>query len=396
VSHLPTPVPETPPADPQGWLRAGAGSGRQDGAAGRLLPRALLAPAVAVLVLWMLAPLLMSIYFSFVNYNLMQPGERTFNGLSNFEYFITDPDFWPAVWNTLVLIGSVIVITVVLGVALALLVNEPFWGRGIVRVLLISPFFVMPTVNALLWKHMMMNPIYGILADVWRTFGAEPVDWLTDLPLFSVIVITVVLGVGLALLVNEPFPGRGIVRVLLISPFFVMPTVNALLWKHMMMNPIYGILADVWRTFGAEPVDWLTDLPLFSVIVMVAWQWLPFACLIFITSLQSLDREQMEAARMDGATAFQRFGYLTLPHLARPMAVVIMIEMIFLLSVFAEIAITTAGGPGNESTNLTYMIFKQSLMNFDVGVASAGALFAVILANIVAAFLIRIICKNLD
>jgi len=276
-----------------------------------------MAPAVIALVLWMLAPLLMSIYFSFVNYNLMQPGERTFNGLANFSYFITDPDFWPAVWNTLVLIGSVIVITVALGVALALLVNEPF-------------------------------------------------------------------------------PGRGIVRVLLISPFFVMPTVNALLWKHMMMNPIYGVLADVWRSFGAEPIDWLADVPLFSVIIMVAWQWLPFACLIFITSLQSLDREQMEAARMDGATAFQRFGYLTLPHLARPMAVVIMIEMIFLLSVFAEIAITTNGGPGNESTNLTYMIFKQSLMNFDVGVASAGALFAVVLANIVAAFLIRIIGKNLD
>lgn len=276
-----------------------------------------MAPAVIALVLWMLAPLLMSIYFSFVNYNLMQPGERTFNGLANFSYFVTDPDFWPAVWNTLVLIGSVIIITVVLGVALALLVNEPF-------------------------------------------------------------------------------PGRGIVRVLLISPFFVMPTVNALLWKHMMMNPIYGVLADLWRTFGAEPVDWLTDVPLFSVIVMVAWQWLPFACLIFITSLQSLDREQMEAARMDGATAFQRFGYLTLPHLGRPMAVVIMIEMIFLLSVFAEIAVTTNGGPGNESTNLTYLIFKQSLMNFDVGVASAGALFAVVLANIVAAFLIRIIGKNLD
>jgi sorbitol/mannitol transport system permease protein len=283
----------------------------------RLLPRTLMAPAVVTLVLWMLVPLLMSIYFSLVNYNLMQPGERTFNGVANFSYFITDPDFWPAVWNTLVLIGSVIA-------------------------------------------------------------------------------ITVGLGVGLALLVNEPFPGRGIVRVLLISPFFVMPTVNALLWKHMLMNPIYGVLANMWRAFGAEPVDWLTDLPLFSVIIMVAWQWLPFACLIFITSLQSLDREQMEAARMDGATAFQRFGYLTLPHLARPMAVVIMIEMIFLLSVFAEIAITTAGGPGNESTNITYMIFKQSLMNFDVGVASAGALFAVVLANIVAAFLIRIIGKNLD
>ena len=283
----------------------------------RLLPRALMAPAVVTLFLWMIVPLLMTLYFSLVTYNLMQPGDRPFAGLENFIYFYTDADFWPAVWNTLVLIGSVILITLVLGVALALLVNEPF-------------------------------------------------------------------------------PGQGIVRVLLISPFFVMPAVNALLWKHMMMNPIYGVLAHVWRFFGAEPVDWLTDLPLFSVIVMVAWQWLPFACLIFITSLQSLDREQMEAARMDGATSLQRFFYLTLPHLGRAMAVVVMIEMIFLLSVFAEIAITTGGGPGNASTNLTYLIFKQSLLNFDVGVASAGALFAVVLANIVAFFLIRIVGKNLD
>ena len=204
------------------------------------------------------------------------------------------------------------------------------------------------------------------------------------------------MGVGLALLVNDPFPGRGIVRVLLISPFFVMPTVNALLWKHMMMNPIYGVLAQVWQFFGLTPVDWLTDFPLFSVILMVSWQWLPFACLIFITSLQSLDREQMEAARMDGANALQRFWYLTLPHLGRPIAVVVMIEMIFLMSVFAEIFTTTGGGPGNESTNVAFLIFKQALMNFDVGVASAGALFAVVLANIAAAFLIRLIGKNLD
>jgi sorbitol/mannitol transport system permease protein len=283
----------------------------------RLLPRALMAPAVLTLLLWMLVPLLMTIYFSFVSYNLLSPGDKPFAGLENFEWFITDPDFWPAIWNTLVLIGSVVGITVFMGIALALLVNEPF-------------------------------------------------------------------------------PGRGIVRVLLISPFFVMPTVNALLWKHMMMNPIYGVLAQVWQFFGAQPVDWMTDFPLLSVIIMLAWQWLPFACLIFITSLQSLDREQMEAARMDGASAVQRFVYLTLPHLGRAIAVVIMIEMIFLLSVFAEIATTTSGGPGNASTNLTYMIFKQSLLNFDVGVASAGALFAVILANIVAFFMIRAVGKNLD
>lgn len=283
----------------------------------RLLPRALMAPAVATLFLWMIVPLAMTIYFSLVRYNLMQPGDKEWLGLGNFEYFVTDPDFGASVGNTLLLLGSVIA-------------------------------------------------------------------------------ITVVLGVGLALLVNEAFPGRGIVRVLLISPFFVMPTANALLWKHMMMNPVYGVLAQVSIFFGLTPVDWLTDHPLFAVILMVAWQWLPFACLIFITSLQSLDSDQMEAAGMDGANALQKFWFLTLPHLGRPIAVVIMIEMIFLMSVFAEIFTTTGGGPGNESTNVAFLIFKQALMNFDVGVASAGALFAVVLANIAAVFLIRMIGKNLD
>ena len=282
-----------------------------------MLPRLLLAPAVATLLMWMIVPLVMTIYFSLVRYNLMQPGDKEFIGLGNFSYFVTDPDFGASIINTFVLLGSVIA-------------------------------------------------------------------------------ITVILGVGLALLVNEPFPGRGIVRVLLISPFVVMPSANALLWKHMMMNPIYGILAQVAIFFGATPVDWLTDFPLFSVIIMVAWQWLPFACLIFITSLQSLDRDQMEAAGMDGANALQKFWFLTLPHLGRPIAVVVMIEMIFLMSVFAEIFTTTGGGPGNESTNVAFLIFKQALMNFDVGVASAGALFAVLLANIAAVFLIRMIGKNLD
>lgn len=283
----------------------------------RLLPRLLMAPAVATLFLWMIVPLVMTIYFSLIRYNLMQPEQSGFIGLENYAYFITDPSFGTAVINTLLLLGSVILITV---------------GGG----------------------------------------------------------------VALALLIDEPFPGRGLVRVLLISPFFVMPTVNALLWKHMMMNPLYGVLAQVWLFFGAQPVDWLTDLPLFSVIVMVAWQWLPFATLIFMTSLQSLNREQLEAARMDGATYLQQLRYLVIPHLGRAVAVVVMIEMIFLLSVFAEIYTTTGGGPGDASTNVAFLIFKQALLNFDAGVASAGAMFAVLLANVAAVFLIRLVGKNLD
>ena len=283
----------------------------------RLLPRLLLTPAVLTLLLWMIVPLVMTIYFSVIRYNLMQPEQTGFIGLENFEYFLSDPSFSVAVINTLILLGSVIL-------------------------------------------------------------------------------ITVLLGAFIALLIDDPFPGRGIVRLLLISPFFVMPTANALLWKHMMMNPIYGVLAQVWMFFGATPVDWLTDFPLGSVVIMVSWQWLPFATLIFMTSLQSMSREQLEAARMDGATYLQQLWYLYIPHLGRSVAVVVMIELIFLLSVFAEIYTTTGGGPGDASTNMAFLIFKQALLNFDAGVASAGALFAVVLANIAAAFMIRMVGKNLD
>ena len=282
----------------------------------RTLARWLQAPGIVLLALWMVVPLSMTLYFSTIRYHLLYPERTGFMGFDNYEFFGTDPAFWPALGNTLGLVGSVLVISVVLGLAISILVDRPFRGRGIVR-------------------------------------------------------------------------------VMLISPFFIMPTVNALLWKNMMMNPIYGLLAVVARVLGLEPVNWLADYPLLSIIIIVSWQWTPFAILIFITSLQSQDIEQKEAALLDGAGFWARFWMLTLPHLARPIAVVLMIQMIFHLSIFAEIFVTTGGGPGTESTNLTFMIFSQALLQFDIGVASAGGVFAIILANIVAVFLIRMIGKNL-
>lgn len=280
------------------------------------LVRWLQAPSIIVLLLWMIVPLAMTVYFSTIRYHLLYPERTGFVGLSNYDFFYTDPSFWPAVVNTLLLVGSVLVISVVLGLAIALLVDRPFVGRGIVRVMLISPFFIMPTVNALLWKNMMMNPIYG---------------------LFAVIA----------------------------------------------------------KALGAQPIDFLAQMPLASIIIIVSWQWTPFAILIFMTSLQSQDQEQKEAALLDGAGFWAQFVNLTLPHLARPIAIVLMIQMIFHLSIFAEIFVTTGGGPGNQSTNLAFLIFAQALQGFDVGVASAGGVFAIILANIVAFFLVRAIGKNL-
>ena len=177
---------------------------------------------------------------------------------------------------------------------------------------------------------------------------------------------------------------------MVIAPFFVMPTVSALVWKNLLMNPISGLFAWVAKWSACRRPVWFTNWPMLSVILIVSWQWLPFASLILLTALQSLDEEQKEAAQLDGAGPVSYFVYIIVPHIARAMTVVILIETIFLLSVFAEILVTTKGGPGNATTNIPFLIYKQALLNFDVGGASAGGIVAVVLANIVAIFLMRI------
>ena len=283
----------------------------------RTLGRVLIAPAVVLLFVWMIVPLAMTIYFSLQYKNLLNPGEESFAGLDNFTYFLTDPAFVTALFNTLVLVGSVLLITIVLGIFIALLMNMPIYGRNIVRLMVIAPFFVMPTVSALVWRNLLMHPVSGLFA------------WLMT-------------------------------------------------------------------SVGLQPIDWFAEYPMVAVIMIVAWQWLPFASLILLTALQSLDEEQKEAAEMDGAGAVSTFFYITLPHLARPITVVILIETIFLLTVFAEIFVTTGGGPGLQTTNLAFLIYQAALLQFDVGAASAGGLVAVVIANILAFFLVRIVGRNLE
>ena len=279
--------------------------------------RLMVAPAVGLLFAWMAVPLVMTLYFSFLHYDLLTPGIHDWVGIANYRYFLTDPGFTTAIINTLLLVGGVLLITVVGGVLTALLLDQPFLGQSIVR-------------------------------------------------------------------------------LLVIAPFFVMPTVAALVWKNMLMHPVYGLFAQIARALGLTPVDWFAELPLLSVILIVAWEWLPFATLILLTALQSLSEEQIEAAEMDNAGRFSIFIYITLPHLARAITVVVLIETIFLLTVFAEILVTTNGGPGDATTNIAFLVYAQALLQYDVGGASAGGIIAVILANIVAFFLVRMIGRTLE
>ncbi len=276
-----------------------------------------MSPSVLLLLGWMLVPLTMTIYFSFLRYNLLYPGTESFTGWTNYYYFVTDPSFTDALVNTISIFGGVLFITTIGGIAFSLLLDQPMWKSGLIRMLVIAPFFVMPTVSALVWKNMFMNPVNGFFGQI-ATF------------------------------------------------------------------------------LGLQPFDFFGQAPLLSVIWIISWQWLPFATLILLTALQSLDRDQLEASEMDGANSFSRFIFIILPHLARPITVAILIQTIFLLSIFAEILVTTNGGPGTATTNLTYLIYVQSLLQFDVGAGSAGGVIAIILANIVAIFLMRMIGKNLE
>jgi sorbitol/mannitol transport system permease protein len=295
-------------------MPSAAAAGRRSRRSVNTLP--MMAPSVVLLFVWMIVPLAMTLWFSLQYYNLLNPTITGFAGWENYEYLLTDPSLWTAMLNTLYLVFWVLVITVGGGTLLAVLFDQEFFGRGIARLLAIAPFFVMPTVSALIWKNMLMHPVNGLFAVFTRGLGLPAIDF-------------------------------------------------------------FGVL------------------PLTSIIIIVAWQWLPFALLILLTAIQSLDNEQKEAARMDGAGPFAMFFFIILPHLGRAISVVIMIETIFLLSVFAEILVTTTGGPGLASTNLAFLIYQRALLEFDVGGASAGGVIAIVLANIVAIFLVRSIARNI-
>ncbi len=286
---------------------------QQTTTAGRLL----VAPSVILLFVWMIVPLVMTLYFSTLRYSLLDSDNVSFVGLQNYAAFLSDPNFLTALYNTLVLVGSVLVISVCGGILVALLMDQPVFGQNVLRLMVIAPFFDRPTVCALVWKNLLMNPASGLFA------------WIA-------------------------------------------------------------------RSLGFDPIVWFTNWPMLSIVIIVSWEWLPFASLILLTALQSLDEEQKEAASLDGAGPISYFGYIVLPHIARAITVVILIETIFLLSVFAEIYVSTSGGPGNATTNIPFLVYKQALLNFDIGGASAGGIIAVILANIVAFFLVRIIGRNLE
>jgi sorbitol/mannitol transport system permease protein len=274
------------------------------------LRRLPLLPAFVYVVIITQIPFALTIYYSFFSWNLLKPGSFKFIGLDNYANLLTDESIRTAVWNTVVLTVSVIAISVVLGLAVATLLNSEVFGKGLMRTLMIAPFLIMPTAGALIWKDTLLNPLFGLLPS-------------------------------------------------LLSPF------------------------------GLSRVDWVNQFPMATVVTVEVWRWTPFMMLIILAGLQSQNPEVLEAARVDGATAFQAFRRITLP-LVRPfLELGALLGSLFVVQTFDSIYMLTYGGPGQDTTNVPFLLYLVAFQGFSIGQASAIGVVAVILTTIVATIGLR-------
>ncbi|GIM46723.1 sugar ABC transporter permease [Collibacillus ludicampi] len=261
-------------------------------------------------------PFIFTVYYSFHEWNLMRPDKGiSFAGFSNFRNIIKDPAFGEILKNTFLLTVVPLLLCLILGMALALLLNRNFFGKGFIRTMLVSPFFVMPAVSGIVWKTMILNPNFG----------------------FS------------------------------------------------------SYLASV---LGTQPADWLAKYPLEMIMLMVSWQWTPFFMLVLLAGLQSVPGELLEASLLDGASRIHQFFYVIVPHLLRYIEVVALLGLIFIMQTFGEIYVSTAGGPGYTSTNLPFYVYRIGFQGWDVGGASAVGVIIVIITTIFMTLLFKFLRRT--
>ncbi|MFE0800848.1 carbohydrate ABC transporter permease [Streptomyces sp. NPDC058812] len=272
--------------------------------------RAPLLPALIFMIVVTQLPFVATLVISFFDWNALYPDARAFTGFGNYGEVLSDPDLRGSVWTTILLTVAVVLASLVLGLALALLLDRRFKGRGVVRTLLIAPFLVVPVAAALLWKHVLYNPEYGLLNGLLHYVG------------------------------------------------------------------------------GPQP-DWISNTPLLAVEASLVWQWTPFMMLILLAGLQSRDQQQIEAARVDGASDWQIFVHLTLPHLRRYLELGALLGSIYIVQNFDAVFTITSGGLG--TANLPYTVYQSFYQAHENGLASAAGVLVVIGSIIIATFALRVV-----
>ncbi|MEE1940678.1 sugar ABC transporter permease [Streptomyces sp. TRM 70361] len=300
----PSRAPVRPAVRPPGRLRAWA-------------TRAPLLPALVFLIAVTQLPFAVTLVISLFDWYALDPDAREFTGLSNYGSVLSDPAMRSSVVTTAVLTATVVLASLVLGLVLALLLNRSFRGRGLVRTMLIAPFLIVPVAAALLWKHALFNPEYGLFN------GA--LNWLGSL-------------VGMEEVVQP---------------------------------------------------DWISEMPLLAVEASLVWQWTPFMMLIVLAGLQSFPTETLEAARLDGAGGWQIFRHLTLPHLRRYLELGGLLGSIYIVQHFDAVFTITAGSLG--TANLPYTIYHTFYRAHEYGLASAAGVLVVIGSIVIATFALRVV-----
>ncbi|MFD0413539.1 carbohydrate ABC transporter permease [Streptomyces sp. NPDC127108] len=297
---LPRAAERTSAPRPPGRLRAWA-------------TRAPLLPALIFMIAVTQLPFVATLVISFFDWNALYPDARSFTGLANYQEVLTDADLRKSVWTTILLTATVVLASLVIGLGLALLLDRKFRGRGVVRTLLIAPFLLVPVAAALLWKHVLYNPEYGLFNGVLHWVGGD----------------------------------------------------------------------------GATQPDWISNTPLIAIELSLIWQWTPFMMLILLAGLQSRDTELIEAARMDGANNWQVFRHLTLPHLRRYLELGALLGSIYIVQNFDAVFTITSGGLG--TANLPYTVYQSFYQAHENGLASAAGVLVVIGSIIIATFALRVV-----
>jgi sorbitol/mannitol transport system permease protein len=257
-------------------------------------------------------PFLATIYYSFQNWNLARPEERGFAGFDNYVAVVTNGQFLPSLWATIRIVGGSVILSLVLGLLIAVLLNRQFRGRAVARTLLITPFLVMPAAAALIWKYSLLEVNTGL------------VNW-------------------------------------------------SLSWV------------------GIDPIAWNTDYPAWTIVFTLTWQYTPFMMLILLAGLQSQAPEILEAADVDGANTIQTFRFMTLPHLRTYAELATLLAIVLMIQVFDPVNIMTKGA-GNTKT-LSYLLYERAFIGQEIGEAAAYGVVTVIVTIVVATFALRTLFK---
>lgn len=272
-----------------------------------------LLPALIFMIVVTQLPFVATLVISFLDWNALYPDDRSFAGFSNYGEVLSDPALRKSIWTTILLTVTVVLVSLLLGLLLALLLDRRFRGRAAVRTMLIAPFLLVPVAAALLWKHVLFNPEYGLFNGVLRLIGGE----------------------------------------------------------------------------GAAQPDWISQLPLAAVEAALIWQWTPFMMLILLAGLQSRDPQLIEAARVDGANDWQVFVHMTLPHLRRYLELGVLLGSIYIVQNFDAVFTITSGGLG--TANLPYTIYQTFYQAHENGLASAAGVVVVIGSIVLATFALRVV-----